>query len=30
VLEPLKQIAPTLVDPLSGRTVAEMLATLGE
>jgi 2-amino-4-hydroxy-6-hydroxymethyldihydropteridine diphosphokinase len=28
VLEPLKQIAPTLVDPLSGRTVAEMLAAV--
>ena len=28
VLEPLKEIAPTLVDPLSGRTVAEMLAAV--
>ncbi len=29
VLEPLAEIAPTMRDPISGRTVAEMLAQLG-
>ena len=29
VLEPLAEIAPAMVDPVSGRTVAEMLARLG-
>lgn len=29
VLEPLAEIAPALVDPRTGRTVAEMLAQLG-
>ncbi len=29
VLEPLAQIAPGMFDPVSGRTVAEMLAALG-
>ena len=28
VLEPLAEIAPAMVDPVSGRTVAEMLARL--
>jgi 2-amino-4-hydroxy-6-hydroxymethyldihydropteridine diphosphokinase len=28
VLEPLSEIAPNLVDPLSGRTVAEMLGAV--
>jgi 2-amino-4-hydroxy-6-hydroxymethyldihydropteridine diphosphokinase len=29
VLEPLAQIAPDLCDPVSGKTVVELLATLG-
>ena len=28
VLEPLAEIAPAMVDPISGKTVEEMLATL--
>jgi 2-amino-4-hydroxy-6-hydroxymethyldihydropteridine diphosphokinase len=30
VLEPLAEIGPAMVDPLSGHTVAQMLATLGD
>jgi len=30
VLEPLAEIAPAMVDPLSGRSVSEMLARLGD
>ena len=30
VLEPLAEIAPAMVEPLSGRTVSEMLARLGD
>jgi 2-amino-4-hydroxy-6-hydroxymethyldihydropteridine diphosphokinase len=30
VLEPLAEIAPAMVDPVSGRTVAEMLARLAD
>ena len=29
VLEPLAEIAPEMVDPVSGKTVSEMLAALG-
>jgi 2-amino-4-hydroxy-6-hydroxymethyldihydropteridine diphosphokinase len=29
VLGPLAEIAPELVDPVTGKTVAELLATLG-
>ena len=30
VLEPLAEIAPAMVDPLSGRSVSEMLARIGD
>jgi 2-amino-4-hydroxy-6-hydroxymethyldihydropteridine diphosphokinase len=30
VLEPLAEIAPVMVDPVTGRTVAEMLARLAD
>jgi 7,8-dihydro-6-hydroxymethylpterin-pyrophosphokinase len=30
VLEPLAEIAPAMADPVSGRTVVEMLARLAD